>query len=395
MSRPSSARRARPPGTPIAAVAGVAESSLGITGKTILELQAEATLAALDDAGLSLGDVDGLFTNGAGQFSASQVAEYLGVRPAWTDSTMAGGSSYELFVARAAEAIHAGLVEVALVSYGSNQRSARSRRLGGLQEDQMPAGQLEVPYGPLNPISLYAMAARRHFHEYGTTSEQLAEVAAAARQWALLNPKAFRHDDGPLTVGDVLASPLVSSPLHSLDCCLVTDGGGAVVLTSVDRARDLRRPPVTVIGHGEATTHVAMSQVPDLTRTGAADAGRRAFDMAGLGPDDVDVTEVYDSFTITVLLTLEALGFCPRGESGAFLADGRARPGGAFPLNTSGGGLSYCHPGMFGIFLVIEAVRQLRGECGDRQVPGAEVALAHGTGGIFSTHATLLLRRER
>jgi acetyl-CoA acetyltransferase len=387
--------KGRAPGTPIAAIAGVAESSLGVTGKSILELQAEATLAALDDAGLALHDVDGLFTNGAGQFSASQVAEYLGIHPRWTDSTMAGGASYELFVARAAEAVDAGLVDVALVSYGSNQRSARSRRLGGPQDEQMPAGQLESAYGPLNPISFYAMAARRHFHEHGTTPEQLAEVAVAAREWALKNPKAFRHDDGPLTVDDVLASPLVSSPLHVLDCCLVTDGGGAVVLTSLERARSLRPPVVTLVGHGEATTHVGMSQAPDLTRTGAVDSGRRAFAMAGLQPGDVDVTEVYDSFTITVLLTLEALGFCARGEAGAFLADGRARPGGTFPLNTSGGGLSYCHPGMYGIFLVIEAVRQLRGEAGDRQVPGAEVALAHGTGGILSTHGTLLLRRER
>lgn len=382
----------RPPGTPIAAVAGVAESSLGITGKTILELQAEATVAALGDAGLSLADVDALFTNGAGQFSASQVAEYLGLHPAWCDSTMAGGASYEVFVARAAEAIHAGLIDVALVSYGSNQRSARARRLGGPQEEQMPVGQLEVPYGPLNPISLYAMAARRHFYEHGTTSEQLAEVAVAARQWALLNPKAFRYGDGPLTVDDILSSPLVSSPLHTLDCCLVTDGGAAVVLTSLERARDLRRHPVALVGHGEATTNVAMSQVPNLTRTGAAESGRRAFAMAGLGPGDVDVTEVYDSFTVTVLLTLEALGFCGPGEGGAFIADGRTRPGGAFPLNTSGGGLSYCHPGMFGLLLVVEAVRQLRGEAGARQVPGANVALAHGTGGILSTHATLLLQ---
>jgi len=386
----------RAPGTPIAAIVGVAESSLGVTGMSILELQGEASLAALTDAGVSLQDVDGLFTNGAGQFSASQVAEYLGIHPRWTDSTMAGGASYELFVARAAESINAGLVNVALVSYGSNQRSARSRRLGGMQDQQqMPVGQLESPYGPLNPISFYAMAARRHFHEYGTTSEQLAEVAVAAREWALANPKAFRHDDGPLTVVDVLASPLVSSPLHVLDCCLVTDGGGAVVLTSIERARSLRQPVVSLVGHGEATTHVAMSQVPDLTRTGAVDSGRRAFAMAGLQPNDVDVAEVYDSFTITVLLTLEALGFCGPGEAGAFLADGRARPGGAFPPPPPGGGLSYCHPGMYGIFLVIEAVRQLRGEAGDRQVPRAEVALAHGTGGILSTHGTLVLRRER
>jgi acetyl-CoA acetyltransferase len=382
-------------GEPIAALVGVAESELGITGRSILELQSQAALRALQDCGLELTDVDGLFTNGAGQFSASQVAEYLGIRPSWMDSTMAGGCSYEMFVAHAAEAIRAGVIEVALISYGSNQRSARSRKLGGMLDEAMPSGQLEHCYGPLFPISQYAMAARRHAHEFGTTPEHLAEVAVAAREWALLNPVAFRHTDGPLSVETVLTSATISSPLHALDCCLVTDGGGAVVLTSLDRARDLRRPPVALLGHGEATSNMTMSQVPDLTLTGAVQSGQRAFAMAGCTPADIDVVEVYDSFTITVLLTIEALGFCGRGEAGPFLATGRARPGGDFPLDTSGGGLSYCHPGMFGIFLVIEAVRQLRGECGARQVPDAEIALAHGTGGIFSTHATLLLATDR
>jgi len=374
-----------------AAIVGVAESDLGLTGKSVLQLQAQAILGALEDAGLGLRDVDGLFTNGVSRFSATQVAEYLGIRPVWTDTTMAGGASYEIFVARAAEAIRAGLCRVALISYGSNQRSARSRRLGGVLEAEAPETQFEAPYGPLHPISLYAMAAQRHMHEFGTTREQLAEVAIAAREWARLNPRAYRYGAGPLTLEEVLASPMVSSPLRVADCCLVTDGGGAVVLTSEAQARDLRKRPVLVLGHGEATTHMGMSQVPDLTLTGAAESGRRALAMAGLGPADLDVVELYDSFTITVLLTLEALGFCGRGEGGPFVMGGRIRPGGALPLDTSGGGLSYCHPGMFGIFLVIEAVRQLRGECGARQVPGARTALCHGTGGILSTHATVVL----
>ena len=194
----------------------------------------------------------------------------------------------------------------------------------------------------------------------------------------------------------MLASPIISTPLHRLDCCLVVDGGGAVVLTSLERARDLPKPPVRVLGCGQSTTHISMSQIPDLTRTGAADAGTRAFAEAGIGPQDVDVAELYDSFTITVLLTLEALGFCGRGEGGAFVADGRARPGGSFPLNTNGGGLSYCHPGMYGVLLLVEAVRQLRGEAGDRQVlPDPEVALAHGTGGLLSTHGTVILGVDR
>lgn len=375
--------------TPV--IVGVAESDLGVTNRTILDLQAQAVRGALDDAGLTLRDVDGLFTCGVSRFSASQVAEYLGIYPTWTDSTMAGGSSYEIFVAHAAEAIRAGRCEVALVSYGNNQRSARSRLLGGVVDEHVPYAQYEQPYGPLNPISMYALAAQRHMHEFGTTPEQLAEVAVAARAWALRNPKAFRFDAGPLTVADVLGSPMVSSPLHQLDCCLVTDGGAAAVLTTRERARDLRATPVALLGHGETTTHVGITQMPDLTATGAHTSGERAYAMAGLAPADIDVVEVYDSFTITVLLTLEALGFCERGGAGAFVEKGRIAPGGELPLNTSGGGLSYCHPGMFGLLLIVEAVRQLRGECGDRQVSGARTALCHGTGGIFSTHATVIL----
>ena len=245
------------------------------------------------------------------------------------------------------------------------------------------------------PISLYAMAAQRHLFEYGTTPDDLAEVAIAAREWALLNPKAYRYGSGPITPEEVASSAMVTSPLRALDCCLVVDGGGAVVLTSLERARDLPQPTIQVLGHGQSTTHISMAQMPDLTSTGAVDSGQRAFAEADLAPHDVDVVEVYDSFTITVLLTLEALGFCGRGESASFIAGGRIRPGGTFPLNTNGGGLSYCHPGMYGLLLIVEAVRQLRGEAGHRQVPGAEVALAHGTGGVFSNHGTVLLGVDR
>jgi acetyl-CoA acetyltransferase len=377
------------------AIVGVAESDLGITNRSIFELQTQAALGALADAGLSFADVDGLATNGVSRFSATQMAEYWGLQPRWTDSTFAGGSAYEIFVGHAAAAIQLGLADVVLVSYGSNQRSARSRSLAGVVEAHVPDAQFDMPYGPLYPISAYALAAQRHMHEFGTTSEQLAEVAVAAREWALRNPKAFRHDDGPLTVDDVLESPLLSSPLHALDCCLVTDGGGAVVLTSLERARDLRRDPIVVLGHGEATTHASIAQMPDLTMTGARESAGRAFAMAGLGPPDIDIAEVYDSFTVTVLLTLEALRLCGRGESGPFVQSGAIRPGGALPLNTSGGGLSYCHPGMLGILLLVEAVRQLRGEAGDRQVPAAETAVCHGTGGILSTHATVVLGVDR
>jgi acetyl-CoA acetyltransferase len=387
------AERARAARAPV--VVGVAESELGKTGRTILELQSQAVSGALADAGLNLRDVDGLFTTAVSRFSATQVAEYLGIFPTWTDSTMAGGASYEIFVAHAAEAIRAGRCEVALLSYGNNQRSARSRKLGGVVDEHVPEAQFEMPYGPLNPISLYAMAAQRHMHEFGTTPEQLAEVAVAARAWALRNPKAFKHDAGPLTVEDALATDVVSSPLRAADCCLITDGGGAVVMTTAERARDLDATAVHVLGHGETTTNNGMASIPDLTMTGAKVAGERAYAMAGIGPADIDVAQVYDSFTITVLLELEALGFCARGDAGRFVSKGRIAPGGDFPLNTSGGGLSYCHPGVFGIFLLIEAVRQLRGECGERQVAGARTALCHGTGGILSTHGTVILGVDR
>jgi acetyl-CoA acetyltransferase len=377
------------------AIVGAAECDLGVTGRSILGLQSQAITRALDDAGLTVADVDGIATSGVSRFSATQVAEYLGVRPSWTDSTFAGGSAYEMYVARAVQAIEAGQCETVIISYASNQRSTRSRSLGGVVDTHTPEAQFEAPYGPLYPISLYAMAAQQYLHRYGATREQLAEVAVAAREWALLNPVAYRYGAGSLTIEDVLGAPMLSTPLTSADCCLVTDGGGAVVLTSLARARDLPRPPVRVLGYGECTTGTSMAGLDDLTVTGAVESGRAAFARAGLAPSDVDVTEVYDSFTITVLLTLEALGFCGRGEAASWIQDGRIRPGGGFPLDTAGGGLSYCHPGQYGVLLLVEAVRQLRGECGARQVPNAEVALAHGTGGILSTHATVLLGVDR
>jgi acetyl-CoA acetyltransferase len=248
----------------------------------------------------------------------------------------------------------------------------------------------DLPYGLGLPASSYSLAARRHMHQYGTTSEQLAAIAVSFREWAAKNPNAYYRT--PITVDDVLESPWVAEPLHKLDCCLVTDGAGALVLTSAARARDLRQPAVYVLGAGTAHTHgMSISQMPDLTTTGAAVSGPQAMAMAGIGPSDVDVVELYDSFTITALLTLEDLGFCPKGEGGAFVADRRLAPGGALPTNTNGGGLCYTHPGMYGMFVLVEAVRQLRGACGDRQVAGAEVAVANGCGGVLSCTSTIVL----
>lgn len=380
--------------SPLGAIVGVAESDLGeVAPKTVLQLQAEAAKAALEDAGLTLRDVDAVFTAGSdwSWAPAMLVAEYLGIQPRYTDSTNIGGASFEAHVGHAVTAIRAGLCDVALITYGSTQRSQRSRRLGRSGPIRLTE-QFERIWGLPLPVGAYALAAQRHMHLYGTKPEQLAEVAVATRKWAMLNPKAWMRD--PITIDDVLNSPYVAEPLHRLDCCLVTDGGGAVVVTSVERARSLRKPPVWILGHGECHSHFTISNMPDLTVTCAVESGRRAFEMAGVRHEDIDVAEIYDSFTITVILSLEALGFCRPGEGGAFVEGQRTAPGGEFPMNTNGGGLSYCHPGMYGIFLLIEAVRQLRGEAGPRQVPNAKLALVHGTGGVLSSAATVILGRD-
>jgi acetyl-CoA acetyltransferase len=377
------------------AIVGAAECDLGVTDKSILTLQSQAVTRALADAGLTLADVDGIATTGVSRFSATQLADYFGIVPTWTDSTFAGGSAFEMFVARAAQAIAAGQCSTVVISFASNQRSARSRKLGGVHEAWIPEAQFEEPYDMLYPLSYYAMAAQSYLHRYGGTREQLAEIAIAAREWALLNPEAFRYGKGSLSVEDVLGSTMISSPLTAADCCLVTDGGGAVVLTSLERARDLRRRPVEVLGYGERTTNTSFTAVTDLAVPGARGAVQDAYARAGITAADVDVAEVYDSFTITAALSVEALGLCAPGEALDFIQGGTIRPGGSHPLNTNGGGLSYCHPGQYGVLLLVEAVRQLRGECGDRQVPGAEIAVAHGTGGILSTHATVVLGADR
>ena len=373
-----------------AAVVGVAESDLGEVGPglTPLDLIGQATSRALEDAGLDKSDVDGLFSASAYYHMPTlSVGEYLGIRPHYSDATNVGGSSFVSHLLHAAAAIDAGLCEVALITYGSTQRSGGGRLVSG--SEALP---YEAPYRPRYPVSMYALAASRHMHEYGTTREQLAEVAVAARRWAKLNSKAFMRDD--LTVEDVLNARMVSSPLGVRDCCLVTDGGGAAILTGANRARDLRKMPVYLLGAGEAHWHRNISQMPDLTVTAAAESGRRAYEMAGVGPTNVDVAMLYDAFTINPVLFLEDLGFCAKGEGGAFVSGGRIAPDGELAVNTSGGGLSYNHPGMYGLLLVVEAVRQVRGECGERQVEGANVSLVHGNGGVLSSQVTAILGSE-
>ena len=373
-----------------AALVGVAESDLGhvAEGMTPIDLMAQGTARALADSGLGLKDVDGLFCATAqARTSGLSLAEYLGISPAYIDTTILGGSSFEFHVAHAAAALQLGLCNVAVIAYGSTQRS-----IGRRQASVREVNPYETPYRPFLPSTAYALAASRHMHEFGTTREQLAEVAVAARQWALLNPAAWEKK--PLTVPEVLGARMISYPFTVRDICLVTDGGGAIVLTRPDRAKSLKKKPVYVLGHGQAITHANISSMPDLTVTGALASGREAYAMAGLAARDIDVVELYDAFTINTILFLEDLGFCRKGEGGAFVEGGRIAPGGALPVNTNGGGLSYCHPGMYGLFLLIEAVRQLRGECGARQVNGAETAIAHGNGGVLSSQSTVILGTE-
>jgi acetyl-CoA acetyltransferase len=374
-------------------IAGVAETPLGeVWDHSELSMAAVAAHEALAEAGMTFADVDALFTNYMGEEGTVQLGEYLGIMPHYADSTDLGGAAFEAFVHHAVAAIHAGRCEVALIAYASRQRTRRSRKMTRESDTSSLGAQFELSYGLPGPLGHYAMIAARHMYQYGTTSEQLAEIAVAARAWAAMNPKAWSRD--PITVEDVVSSRLICDPLHRLDVCLVTDGGGAAVVTTAERARDAAKRAARVLGVGESQTHWSIAQMPDLTVTAGAVSGRDAFGMAGIKPSDVDVLEPYDSFTITVLLALEDLGFCAKGEGGAFVEGGRLAPGGALPALTSGGGLSYNHPGAFGLLLLVEAVRQLRGEAGDRQVPGAGIAVAHGVGGLMSTASTVVLGND-
>ena len=374
-------------------IAGVAETPLGkVLDQTELSMVGLAAREALAEAGMTLKDVDGIFVNYMGEEGSVQVGEYLGIQPRYGDSSDMGGGSFEAFVHHAMLAVAAGHCEVALITYASRQRSRRNRSMAVAVDDSL-AGQFEAPFGLPLAIGHYALIASRHMHQYGTTPEQLAEVAVTAREWAQKNPKAWSRD--PLTVDEVLASRPISEPFHKLDCCLRTDGGGAVVVTTAERAKDAAKRPIKVLGAAESHTHWHISQMRDFTVTCARESGREAFARAGITAADVDFFEPYDNFTSSVILELEDLGFCEKGEGGPFVAEGHLKPGGRLPSMTMGGGLSYCHPGALGILLLVEAVRQLRGESGERQVPDAEVGVVHGIGGISnSAGATVVLARD-
>lgn len=368
------------------AIVGMGTAGVGeAPGFSAIELLGLSVRAALDDCGLKLSDIDAVFAaTSSHAFASMSVTEYLGLKPKYFDSTNVGGSSFEMHLLQASLALEAGLCDVALICYGSNQRTAGGR-LVSMSEPQWH----ETPYSPRHPITAYALATCRHMHQYGTTREMLADVAVAARQWANLNPDAFAR--GPLTREEVLAKRMVSDPLTSGDCCLVTDGAAACILVRADRAKDFPKAPVYFLGAAGANWHRSIQAMPDLTVTAASESGPRAFEMAGLSHADIDLVMLYDAFTINTILFLEDLGFCPKGEGGCFVQDGRIAPGGELAVNTNGGGLSCIHPGMYGMFLIAEGVAQIRKEAGERQLKKADIALLHGNGGTLSSQVTAFL----
>ena len=378
----------------IGALVGVDESDqIGrVPGKSAMQLAAEATKNALADAGLTPADVDGVFTCGLSWAPTMQVCEFLGIKARYFDGTSVGGSAFVVHVEHALAAIHAGLCNVAVIVHGEHGYSGRNMPDpgGGFAPAYSSTGQFTLPYGiQADPVN-YAMACSQHMSRYGTTHEQLADIAVSTREWANKNPKAFFYDK-PITRDDVLNSRWITYPFHLLDCCLVTDAAGAVVVAKADIAKNLKKKPAWVLGTGEAQSHLDMLSMEDYTVSPAKISGEQAFASSGVSHKDIDLAMIYDSFTYTVLITLESLGFCKPGEGGAFVSNGRLGPGGEFPVNTNGGGLSYTHPGMYGIFTMLEAVRQLRGEAGERQLSKCDIALCNGTGGDLSSAGTIIL----
>ncbi|MFJ7156256.1 thiolase C-terminal domain-containing protein [Streptomyces sp. NPDC101118] len=393
---PSAGRSA--PGRRRVAVVGVALSDCGrVNEATPYALHAQAARRALADSGLDRSVIDGFASAGLGTLAPVEVAEYLGLRPTWVDSTSVGGATWEVMAAHAADAIAAGHANAVLLVYGSTARAdiKARRRTSNLSFGARGPLQFEVPYGH-TLVAKYAMAARRHMHEYGTTLEQLASVAVQARANAATNPDAMFRT--PITVDEVLGGDMIADPFTKLHCCIRSDGGCAVLLAAEDYVPDTAKAPVWILGTGTSVSHTTMSEWEDFTVSPAAVSGRLAFERAGLRPADVDVAQIYDAFTYMTLVTLEDLGFCAKGEGGAFVEKGRLLRDGELPVNTDGGGLSACHPGMRGLFLIVEAVRQLRGGAGEGQVRKSggrlpEVAVASGTGGWFCSSGTVLLGR--
>ncbi|MFF4231020.1 acetyl-CoA acetyltransferase [Streptomyces sp. NPDC001820] len=381
------------------AIVGISLSDCGrVDGPTPYALHAQAARRALADSGLDRSVIDGFGSAGLGMLAPAEVAEYLGLRPSWVDSTAVGGATWEVMAAHAADAIAAGHANAVLLVYGSTARAdiKARRRTSNLSFGGRGPLQFEVPYGH-TLIAKYAMAARRHMHEYGTTLEQLASVAVQARANAAANPDAMFRD--PITVDEVLDGPVIADPFTKLHCCVRSDGGCAVLIAAEEYVRDCAKEPVWILGTGEYVSHTTMSEWEDFTLSPAAVSGRLAFGRAGVTPADIEIAEIYDAFTYMTLVTLEDLGFCAKGEGGPFVEKGRLRLDGELPVNTDGGGLSACHPGMRGLFLLVEAVRQLRGEAAGHQVRKADggpprLAVASGTGGWFCSSGTVVLGRD-
>lgn len=379
------------------AIIGAADTEVGVVPDlSATQLYVKAARLALADAGVGKDDVDGLITCVSWAepyvYHAEMIAEYMRIFSRYCITAPAGGGTTLAMLHHAASAIATGMCSTVLITMADSQVSGLSRDKA--IEAMSTAGhpQFERPYGPPIP-AFYALIAQAHRHAYGTTDEQRAAVAVACRRHASMNPAAQMRK--PITIADVLNSRMISDPLHLLDCSLVSDGGAAIVMTSAERARDFPRRPVYLLGAGEGHSHEHLSQALSLTTSAARESGARAYAMAGLGPRDIDVAELYDCFTPVVIIELEDLGFCPKGEGGRFVENGRIELGGELPVNTHGGLLSHCHPGHPGsMFAITEAVRQLRGECGPRQVPGARVALVHGQGGFMSSHGTAIFGNE-
>lgn len=373
------------------AIVGAAETTeMGkITDLSVIGLHADAALNAMADCGLTAKDIDGVATAGA---SPVEVAHYLGITPTYADGTSVGGCSFMLHVRHAAAAINEGLANTILITHGESGKS----RIGAGRFGGSPAslqGQFEAPYGPSGPPSMFTIPVLRYMKDFGLTHEQLAMVSVVQREWAGMNPRASFRD--PITVEDVMNSRMIAYPFHLLECCLVTDGGGALIMTSAERAKDFKTKPVYVIGTGESVETPLVSQMEDFTTSKAFRvSGKKAFDEAGITTKDVDHLMIYDAFAHLPIYGLEDLGFVGRGEAGEFISKGNTRPGAQLPLNTNGGGLSYMHSGMYGMYALQESVRQLRGVA-PAQVPGAKISVAHGVGGMFAAAGTIIMSNER
>ena len=366
------------------AVTGIGAYGMGLApDHTPLELMGKAAISAVEDAGLKMSDIDGVCAATFYHFFPSlSAAEYLGIHPTWSNSDMVGGSSFMNYILQAAAAIETGQCNHVLILYGSNARS--SRDLNGLIETPF----YENLYEPMVPLSGYALAASRYLHEGLAKREHFAHVHYSARQWAMKNPDAILRD--PITIDEILAARPIATPLTKYDCCLLSDGGAALVLSRADLAKDTRQDPIYFLGGGSAHYHREIAQMPSLTTTAAVESSARAYEMARVTPKDIDVVQLYDAFTLNTLLFLEDLRFCKKGEAGEFVQSGEIAPGGSLPVNTNGGGLCCIHPGMYGLFCIIEAVIQLRGEAGERQVQSPSLAIAHGNGGTLSHQSTTI-----